>query len=280
MFYNELRCAHEEHPVIIAEPPLPPKAQREKLCQIFFETFSVPAFSLMVSAVLGLYASGRSTGLAVDMGHGQTWIVPTHEGFMLHEHVNRVNLGGIDLTEKLREALTAKGYDFTTTVEREMIRDIKEKLGYVALNAEKERGRTLGVEKTYELPDGQLISVGTERFTVPEVMFQGEESLCAQAMVSLGRCGADLRPTLAKNVVLFGGNSLFPGLPLRVKKEFQSLMGDQPSGARIAVPDDRRNLPWLGGSILASLSTFAERYISKENYDEHGPSFVHTRCKT
>jgi len=277
MFYNELRIAPEETPTLIIENPRAPKSQREKFTQIFFETFSVPAFHLSMAGVLAMYGSGRKTGLTVDMGHAQTWIVPVVEGNALHEHINLAAQGGNDVTERLMESLNAKGYPFTTSAERQIVLDIKEKLCYVALNAAKERSKGAAIEKSYELPDGQIITLGEERFTSPELLFQGEESLGDKVVTSLLRCG-DNRNVLARNVVLCGGNSMFEGLPLRMKKELQGRLIELNLSTRVLAPAERKMLAWLGGSILVSLSSFREKWISKEEYDEHGPSIVHRKC--
>jgi len=294
--YEELNTEPSEHPVLLTEAPLNPRRNREKAAEIFFESFSAPALFFSTQAVLSLYASGRTTGIVLDSGDGVSHAVPVFEGFAMPHAVQRMDLAGRDVTDYLQIELRRAGYTFQTSAERDAVREIKERACRVAFNpAEEEkahqprRGYGLsrrGVEKKnveYRLPDGKVLSLGAECFRAPEILFQpdlvGYESEGIHQLIlrSIQRTDLDLRSSLYANIVLAGGSTLFSGFGDRLLSELKA--GAPPDiKIKILAPQERRHTTWIGGSILGSLTTFSQMWVSKDNYNEHGPWILHKKC--
>ena len=256
------------------------------MVQTMFETFNTPAAYITISGLLSLYACGQTTGVVFDSGDGVSHTVPIYEGYSLQKGIIRLDLAGHDVTDYLVKMLTERGYNLTTTRDHEVVRDIKEKLCYMALDFEQEMGTASfnsSIGRSYKLPSGDVITVGNERFQCPEVLFQptfmGKKSagIHETCYNSIMKCNMELRKDLFYNIIFSGGSTMFPGFADRMEKEITAL-APPTMKVKIIAPPERKYSVWIGGSTLASLSTFSQMWISKQEYDESGPSIVHRKC--
>jgi actin-related protein len=275
--HDELGVSPEDHPLLLTERPPGPKADREKVTQCMFETFNVPALYIASQSVLALYAAGRTSGLAIDSGDGVTHVAPVYEGYTLPHAIHRLDIAGSALTDRLTGTLSDSN---AAQVDREVGRLIKEKLCYVAVDFDEEMRHAAST--TYQLPDGRTLAVGDARFSVPEALFRpsllGIESagLGELAYNSVMKCDICIRKDITTSVVLCGGTAMLPGIGERMQRELTAL-----ADTRVKIvsgPGSRKHQAWLGGSMLATLPSFRQICASKEEYDESGPTIIHSKC--
>jgi len=281
--YNTLNIVQDQHPVLLTEAAINPKKNRAKAAEIFFESFNCPALYIQTQAVLSLYASGRTTGVVLDSGDGVTSAVPVYQGFAIDHAINRIDVGGRDVTEYLQLLLRKSGHIFHTSSEMEVVRDIKEKRCYVAFNIEKlDKDDDLEEKVPYKLPDGNSIAIGAEQFRAPEILFNPsivglEYSGIHQCLLdSIARCDMDIRRSMFADTVLAGGSTLFKGFGERLLSEVRKA-APRDTKIQIWAPPGRLLSAWMGGSLLASLGTFSKMWVSKKEYDESGKSAIHRR---
>ena len=217
-YFDQLKEDPELHPVLLTEAALNPKENREKMISIFFEEFKVPAFYVFTQGVLALYASGRTTGLVCDSGDGVTHIVVVYDGYSIKHATQRLNFAGRDLTDYMQKYLAEDGYQFQSTGEREIVRQIKEKNCYVALDFEQEMEafrENPEKKKEVELPDGQKIKIGDIMIRTPECLFNpgmiGKDIKGIHHAIhkSVQMSDIDLRRELYQNITLSGGSTMY-----------------------------------------------------------------------
>ncbi|KII95776.1 hypothetical protein PLICRDRAFT_96688 [Plicaturopsis crispa FD-325 SS-3] len=323
-----MRCEPSEHPILVTEPAWNTVANRERMAEIMFEEFDVPAFYIANTGVLNAFAAGKGSALVIDVGQNMASVTPVVDGFVLrkglvssalpklvHAHARHVLTApthtrrGIDLYphQLIASKLPVEpGAPPRFTLREDRIAGTTDswKLWYETKEIDEWIQSVAGVldqgwndqyvlaaqrpVRQYEFPTGYNTYFGPERFNVGEQFFFHSQALASNPNLpknmpallaeSLRACDPDLRQVLMGNVVLTGGGSLFAGFSERLNNElsrnFSHVKIHAPGN-----PTERRYGGWLGGSILASLGTFHQLWISKEEWQEHGKNIVGQRCK-
>merc|ERR1711907_630898 len=242
--------------VLLTEAPMNPKENRERMTQIMFETFTARRFY---------------------MG------------------IQRINLAGRDLTDYICKILQESKITLTTTAERESAKKIKEDLCYCSMGFATDVENFAGKEKQFEMPDGTVVTVHNQMIRCPELMFKpsldGKEMMGLHELTkkTVNDCDLDVRKDLLGNVVMSGGTTMFPNMPERLQAELQGLVPEA-TKCKVIAPPERMISVWIGGSILASLSTISRMWINRESnpdaqppivgYEEVGPRIVLQMCNS
>lgn len=295
-FYDCLKIEPSDHKVLLTEPPMNPKANKQRFLENMFETYGFSHTKVTVQAILVLYAQGLLTGVVLDSGDGVTHVVPVYEGMCPQNLVKRLDVAGRHVTRYLIKLLQLRGYNFNRTADFDTVRQIKEKLCYVGYDLDIEK--RLGLETTalceqYELPDGRTIKIDRERYLAPEVLFQPglldieskHGGMAEMLFNTIMDADIDLRSEFFKHIVLSGGSSMYPGLPSRLEKDMRQLYldrvlkGDESKLSRFKLriedPPRRKHMVFLGGSVLADIMKDRDEFwISKEEWQEYGPGIV------
>jgi actin-related protein len=272
--FEQLNVDVQDKSVMTTEPINNPKENREKMMQTMFETFNVAAYLNQKQPVLSLYAVGKQTGVVLDIGEDITDAVSIVYGSSVKSI--SVPYGGKSITDYLTTLLHENGKitgKFGKSIEHQMVKRIKESTCVVSLID------TATDPVDYELPNGEVLTLGEERAKCTELLFKPEviniesSSLFKIITECIVNTDADSRGDLYKNIVVTGGSSQIKNLVPRLTHE----IGVQEPTESVNVSAAGPHAAWLGGSILASLNTFMKLWVCRPEYEESGPSIVHRR---
>lgn len=285
--YHDFEVDARDHPVLVTQPPLNPRANREKLVEIFLETFRAPAVSVVTPSLMALYGSGRSTGVVLDIGDGVAHSMAVYQNTPLTHTICRTDLAGRDVTEYLISLVMENGgYAFTSSSEKDIARQIKEKFGYVAERYESEvqfYKSSASKNVCYTLPDGQTVLLGEERFRCAEPLFRppllGKEHGGVHQLLlnSIAKSDPDLWKELYQNIVLSGGTTMLPGFEQRLQHEL-GLIAPVGTKMRFISQNDRTTSAWMGAKYWLQSAPAQETqsiWLSAKEFEEYGMSAVH-----
>ncbi|CAD8065674.1 unnamed protein product [Paramecium sonneborni] len=275
--FQELRGNPKECPILLTEPPYASQQQKVEITKQFFESYNCPALFFAVSGVTSLFASGKSTGVILDIGDTISQSIPIYDGFYIQHSAQRVDLAGRDVTENLNNLLRRAGYTFTTTAEYEIVKKIKEKRCFLspAMIGEDKFQEERKIKDQYMLPDNSTIELSFEKQRAPEILMCPEKyglelnSIPEILANSIQKVDLDLRKPLYSEIVLTGGTSLMQGFPERLIGEVKKLVPKE-AKVKIWAPPERITLSWQGGSILTNLASFKSMWILKKEFEDEG----------
>jgi len=286
-----IKVPSEDHPALLTERSNNPVKNRIKTASLFFERFGAPALYFAPTAVLSLYGSGRTSGCVLDSGAGITTCVPIWDGFAIPHAITRMEIGGNDVDKYFEFLLNKSGLKFHTSSELQTIKIIKEKECELQIpNSRKGAGlgtNLLGnlgnnnilssidnddesASPKYTLPDGSQIIIGEARYTAPEILFKPDKigleyrGIHYCVLDSINKCDLDLRKNLYGTIVLSGGNTTINQFPRRLVYELQ--LKSKKAKIKVIAPQERTITPWVGASLLASMSAFRTMWVKKKEF--------------
>lgn len=321
-YKRQIQSESPDHPVMMSETSLNTKGKREKLTELMFEKYGIPAFFLCKNAVLSAFANGRSTGLVLDSGATHTTAVPVYDGYVLGQAIVKSPLAGDFISLECRKLMEENNIDIvppymiagkeavgekmpakwkkrdipevTTSYHNYMVKDVLQDFAASVLQVadvpfEQSNADSLPLVQ-YEFPNGYNCEFGQERLKIPEMLFDPSmiKDVPSNTMLSVGHvittsvgmCDVDIRPSLYNSVIVCGGNSLLNGFTDRLNRDIGNKTPANMRLKMIAAPgsSERRFSSWIGGSILASLGSFQQMWISKQEYEEGGKNCIERKC--
>ena len=278
----------KEHPILISEPILNPRSNKEKIAHILLDNLGIPAIFFASQPILSLLSTSATSGIILESGDSITQSCVVYEGYSIPSSYERYNYGGRDVTEYLKNMLKRRGYYFYNSTELKLVNEIKENMCYLETN---KRAEYANAKKAlnkklipYYLPDGNNISLGDERILAPEILFNpeniGKEYLSFQEMIisSINKTDIQIRKKAYENIWLSGGNTSFKDLNEKLIDELKTKLG---KGLFINILENDKIKPqyrcWIGGNIISTLEIFKKMWVTKNDWNETGNEIVHIK---
>lgn len=285
----KLEVNSDECSVLIAESPINPRYLRERLSEIMFEYFEVPALCVQDTSVLSLLSTGFTTGTVVESGDSSTYTSVVYEGKLLKEAIPKTFYAGRSLTNFLAKLMSKRKDKAPSDLPVNYAKALKEKLVFVSEDYDadlKLAKSTDFYERMYTLPDGESIIINEERLLCGEGLFSPDMYGCdcpgihLQVHRTLELVDAHVRKLACRNIVLSGGNTMFSGLAMRLQIEMNKLFPSNLGVKVLETPSSERHYAaWVGGSVVASLDSMQNKWVSRHDFLEHGPQVINQRAK-
>jgi len=273
----------EEYNIMLTEPIINPREQKEAMTRLMFEAFDVSGIYFTNPGLLSLYSIGLLEGIALDSGDGVTQFVPVYDGIELPPS-DLIEFGGRDLSEYMVRLLNELEY-IPIEREKEIAKKAKEEACYVSLNFKEELKSLESFE--YKLPDDSSIFIKDQRIKCCEALFNPnmagldyDDNIAKYCNNCIIKCHETIKKILYNNIFLSGGNTMFKGFPERLTKEIKALAPESYKNDVKVIAEPERNISaWKGGSIISTLSTFDNLWITKKEYEEYGAYIVTKKTK-
>ena len=286
--YSELTALNiNETPVFLTEPSLNSNKKKRMLADLLLNDFNVPFVFFGTASVLSLYAYGKTDGIIMESGDGVTQISTVLNGYRIQNGTEKLNFGGVDVTEYLKNLLKKSGLYLNSSSEDSILNEMKMNVCQVSTNISQKTNtlqrmitsniKTGKTEETsYDLPDGKTVTIGYERFLAPELLFNpslgGFDNPGLPELLEsvFSKIDLDLTRSLSNSIYFSGGNTQITGFVDRFAKEMNALVGEKTTRYMIVPNMNRTFLAWQGGAIVSQMSSFSKLWISRTDVEEFG----------
>lgn len=289
----------QEGNVVLTEPILTSRPDRERVTQLMFEVFNANGVFIQDQPVCSLYAAGKTSGLVVDVGHSKVDVSTVTEGLLNSSSATRLPYGGEQLTQYLDHLLAQRGIKLSSLHDVEVLKEQCAKCAdsslefRVAMNA----GHTgssnnpAPTNETYKLPDGQEVRIQQEGLMLGEALFNptllglnNDLGIAETAFVVASTQDTLLKKVSFETMLVCGGSSVIPGLSSRFYNEVSSYLPPGVNSIMCGLPEympqphSLKHSAWMGAAILAKVVMQSNQFVGKADYEEAGPGAIQRKC--